>query len=203
MTKFFAALCLAFGLMTGSAQAIEIGKIAPDITFKDINGTEHSISGLQGKTVVLEWTNDSCPFVQKFYNGGDMQRLQAEAIAKPNTIWITINSGAEGQQGHIASDDDAKKFVAEKKIASTAYVRDVTGAFGKLYGAKTTPHMFVINPEGKLVYQGAIDSIKSADAEDIAKATNYVTLALEAVANRTLPANTSTEPYGCNVKYAK
>lgn len=204
MTKIFATLCLVFGLAAGSASAaVEIGKTAPDITFKDVNGAEHSISGFKGKTVVLEWTNEGCPFVQKFYKVGEMQRLQKEAVARENTVWITINSGAEGQQGYLASDDDAKKFVAEHKLSSTAYVRDVNGEFGKLYGAKTTPHMFVINADGNVVYQGAIDSIKSVDSDDIAKATNYVTSALDAVATGKLPENTSTEPYGCNVKYAK
>lgn len=204
MTKFFATLCLVFGLAAGSASAaVEIGKAAPDITFKDINGVEHSISGLKGKTVILEWTNDGCPFVQKFYKVGEMQRLQKEAVARENTVWITINSGAEGEQGYLASDDAAKKFVADHKLSSTAYVRDVNGEFGKLYGAKTTPHMFVINADGNVVYQGAIDSIKSVDSEDIAKATNYVSAALDAVAAGKLPEHTSTEAYGCNVKYAK
>lgn len=206
MTKLLATLCLvlglAFGVSADAHAAVESGKPAPDISFTDIDGATHSIAALKGKTIILEWTNDGCPFVQKFYKVGEMQRLQKEATARENTVWFTINSGAKGEQGYLESDEAAKKFIADNGFASTAYVRDVTGAFGKLYGAKTTPHMYVINPEGVLVYQGAIDSIKSVDSDDIAKATNYLTEALKAVDAGTLPTHTSTEAYGCNVKYA-
>lgn len=204
MTKIIATLSLVLALFTGAANAaVENGKTAPDITFTDINGVEHSIAGFKGKTVILEWTNDGCPFVQKFYKVGEMQRLQKEITARENTVWVTINSGAAGEQGYLESDEAAKKFVADHKFASTAYVRDVNGDFGKLYGAKTTPHMYVINADGVLVYQGAIDSIKSVDSDDIAKATNYVTAALDAIAKGETPSVASSEAYGCNVKYAK
>lgn len=201
MKQFFAATLLALALIAGPVSAAEIGKPAPDHSFTDINGNAHKLSAFKGKTVVLEWTNPECPFVKKFYEAKEMQRVQAEALKDSNVVWFTINSGATGKQGHL-DQEAAKKYVTEHGVNSTAYVVDTTGAFGKLYGAKTTPHMFVIDKDGVLVYQGAIDSIKSFDQEDIAKADNYVLKALTALKDSKKIEHSSTEPYGCGVKYA-
>ncbi len=202
MKKLFAALAVV-GLMAagGAHAAVETGKPAPDFKFTDINGVEHSIAGFKGKNVILEWTNPGCPFVVKFYKNGDMAKFQEEALKTPDTVWISINSSAVGKEGHLTVEEAKKQFAENFK--STAYVIDASGEFGKLYGAKTTPHMFVIDKEGVLRYQGAIDSIKSFDSEDIAKADNYVLDALDAIATGAGVAVSSTEPYGCSVKYAE
>jgi peroxiredoxin len=203
MKKFLAALAVAAAFTVAPAMAeVTIGQPAPDHSFKDVNGVEHSIAGFKGKTVVLEWTNPGCPFVKKYYDKGDMQRVQGEAKANPDLVWVAINSSADGKEGSFASDEEAKKAVTEAGFKGDAYVRDNSGAFGKLYGAKTTPHMFVIDKDGNVAYAGAIDSIKSADQADIAKADNHVLKALEALAKGEKPAVSSTEPYGCGVKYA-
>jgi peroxiredoxin len=203
MKKFLAALTVAAAFAVAPAMAeVTIGQPAPDHTFKDINGVEHSIAGFKGKTIVLEWTNPGCPFVQKFYKGGDMQKFQAETLVDTDVVWIAVNSSADGKEGSFATDEEAKKAVEAAGFKGTAYVRDPSGAFGKLYGAKTTPHMFVIDTKGNVAYAGAYDSIKSADGADIAKAENYVDSALNALAAGEMPETTSTEPYGCGVKYA-
>lgn len=203
MKKLFAAVAIVAALVTGSAHAdVEIGKPAPDYTFKDISGVEHTISKLKGKIVVLEWSNPGCPFVHKFYDKSDMPHIQTEAKKNADVVWIAINSSGKDKEGYFANDEDAKKWVSDNKFAGDAYVLDTAGAFGKLYGAKTTPHMFVINKEGNVAYAGAIDSIKSPDSADIAKADNYVLQALTAIAAGKEPATTSTESYGCGVKYA-
>ena len=201
MKKLLCAAFLAVALLAGSANAAEIGKTAPDYTFKDIKGNEHKISEFKGKTVILEWTNPGCPFVKKFYDANEMQRVQTVALKDTNVVWFTINSSAPGKEGHLTTEE-AAKYVADHKAAQTAYVLDPTGAFGKLYGAKTTPHMFVIDKEGKLAYQGAIDSIKGFDPAEIPKATNYVLEALKALKEGKQPTVTSTPSYGCSVKYA-
>lgn len=203
MKKLLSALAIIGALITGSAHAgVEIGKPAPDFTFKDITGAEHTLSKFKGKTVVLEWTNPGCPFVVKFYKDGHMQKFQEQAKQDPNVVWIAINSSAEGKEGYFASDEEAQKAITEKGFKGTAYVRDPSGAFGKAFGAQVTPHMFVINAEGNVAYAGAIDSIKSADSADIEKADNYVMNALASLAKNEAVAVTSTEPYGCSVKYA-
>lgn len=203
MKTFFSALALVAALFVAAPAAhaaVESGKPAPDFKFTDIAGKEHSIAGFKGKTVVLEWTNPGCPFVKKFYEADAMQKLQGDATAN-GVVWITINSSAKGKEGAL-SKEEAAKYVSDHVVKSTTYVVDESGEFGKLYGAKTTPHMFVINKDGVVVYQGAIDSIKSADAADIAKADNYVTAAIEAANKGEMPRVTSAAPYGCNVKYA-
>lgn len=203
MKKIFTALCFAAMLAAGAAAhaEVQIGKPAPDITFKDVKGVERSIKGLQGQTVVLEWSNPGCPFVHKFYDSGMMQKFQQTQYKNLPITWIAINSSAEGKEGYFATDAEAQKWLDKEKFAGAAYVRDPSGAFGKLYGAKATPHMFVISAKGDMVYQGAIDNIKSADATDIAKADNFVLKALQGLAEGRTPEVTSTDPYGCSVKY--
>lgn len=190
-------------LMTEARAEVTINTPAPDVTFTDINGTEHSIAGFKGKTVVLEWHNPQCPFVKKFYKNSDMPRFQKEATADESVIWISVNSGAEGEQGYFASAEDAQAYLTETGAAPTAYVVDASGEFGRAFGAKTTPHMFVIDPEGMVVYQGAIDNKASADPADISDATNYVMKALHDLKNGYAVADQSTQPYGCSVKYGK
>lgn len=182
------------------AEIAVVGQPAPDVTFTDTRGVEHSISGFKGNIVVLEWTNPECPFDKKHYDTGNMQRLQKEAT-EAGVVWIAVNSGAEGKQGHFATDAEAQAYVTERGANMTAYTRDVSGAFGHAYGAKTTPHMFVIDANGTLAYSGAIDSIPSAQYEDVEKAENYVMAAVKALQAGEAVAVPTTKPYGCSVKY--
>lgn len=203
MSKLLAGLFLAAGLITGiltSAVAqIENGKPAPDFTLADSSGNQVSLPQFKGKFVVLEWLNYDCPFVMKHYNSGNMQNLQKTWTGKGVT-WLSIISSAPEQQGYYEAAD-VNRLNAQKKASPTAILLDPAGTAGKLYGAQTTPHMFVIDPQGVLVYQGAIDDIRSTNPDDVAKAKNYVSAALdEAMAGK--PVSTpSTKSYGCSVKY--
>jgi hypothetical protein len=193
-------LATALAVFAGTTQAaVEVGQPAPDFKLTDINGKSYQLSDLKGKTVVLEWVNPECPFVMKHYGSGNMPKLQKAAVAD-GVVWLTINSGRPGAQGDYDATK-AKAWMKETGAASTAYFRDQSGAVGRLYAAKTTPHMYVITPTGTLAYQGAIDSIRSAETSDIAKATNYVTAALTAVKEGQPVKITSSQPYGCSVKY--
>lgn len=186
-----------YGVKAGAEVAI--GEAAPDFTLTDVLGNEHSLSDFEGKYVVLEWINHGCPFVKKFYDAGEMQRLQKK-YTDMGVIWLAICSSKPGSQGYYTPEDAAR--VSEEKGANhTAYLYDAPGDVGRLYGALVTPHMYVINPEGTLIYQGAIDSIRSANAADIERAENYVVSALtQAMAGEEV-ATTTSRPYGCSVKY--
>jgi peroxiredoxin len=186
-----------FALAT--AHAAELGKPAPAFKAKNVKGEDVSLADFKGKIVVLEWNNPECPFVKKHYGSGHMQKLQ-ESYTGKGVVWLTVNSSAAGKQGHLDAATAAEK-VAALGSKATAYLLDGDGAVGKAYGAKVTPHLFVINKDGTLVYDGAIDSIKSPKPEDIAKAENYVTKALDAVLAGQPVATAKTEPYGCGVKY--
>ena len=179
--------------------AVEPGQQAPDFTLNDSKGQPRKLSEFRGKVVVLEWLNHDCPFVKKHYSGGNMQKLQKEYTAK-DVIWLSIISSAPGKQGHRTgpqADADTK----DKNASPTSVLLDPAGEVGQKYEAKTTPEMFVIDKEGKVIYAGAIDSIKSTDSADIAKAENYVRQALDAaLAGKPVP-TPSTRPYGCSVKY--
>lgn len=195
-----AALALTLGV-TAQARDVVTGQPAPDFTATDSNGVEHSLSDFADGTVVLEWTNHDCPFVKKHYTKStNMQALQEVATAGGVT-WLKVVSSAPGRQGHVTAEE-ANAIEADRGSNATAVLLDPTGDVGRLYGAKTTPHMYVIN-EGALVYQGAIDSNDSARASAIPGATNYVADALAAIAAGQSPAVTETEAYGCSVKYAK
>jgi len=172
---------------------------APDFTAKDSQGGEKTLSQLKGKYVVLEWFNDGCPYVKKHYNSQNMQKLQKKYVDK-GVVWLTILSSAPGKQGHREAGE-INALMKEKKASPTAVLLDPQGKVGSLYAAKTTPHMFVINPGGDIIYQGAIDSTASFDPGDIPQSTNYVDQALsEAMAGK--PVSTAaTTPYGCSVKY--
>lgn len=190
-----AALSLAAPLMASPTT----GASAPDFTAVDSNGVMHSLSDFSGKTVVLEWTNDGCPYVKKHYGAGNMQAIQKSAAAD-DVVWLSVISSAPGKQGHV-DGAGANAIVAKHGAAPSAVLLDEAGDLGRLYGAQTTPHMYVINGSGDLVYQGAIDSNRSANPATIAGATNYVTAALDAVKAGQAPAKAQTQPYGCSVKY--
>jgi peroxiredoxin len=191
---------LALLVAAGTAFAApQIGQPAPEFTLTDSNGQSHNLSDFKGKFVVLEWLNHGCPFVQKHYDGGNMQGLQKEYTGK-DVVWLSIASSAPGKQGHM-SPEETNKTKEEKGSAATAVLLDEDGAVGRLYDAKVTPHMFVVDPEGALIYMGAIDDVKSTDAADIAGAKNYVKQALdEAMASKPVSEPT-TAAYGCGIKY--
>ncbi|MGA0850373.1 MAG: thioredoxin family protein [Chthoniobacterales bacterium] len=194
--KSTVALIIAAGTAVAAPQ---VGQPAPEFTLTDSNGTSHNLSDFKGKFVVLEWLNHGCPFVQKHYDGGNMQGLQKEYTGK-DVVWLSIVSSAPGKQGHM-SPEETNKTKEEKGSAATAILIDEDGTVGKLYDAKVTPELYVINPEGVLVYMGAIDDKKSVDAADVAGAKNYVKQALdEAMAGQPVSEPTTTA-YGCSVKY--
>jgi len=191
---------LALAPLAQAAEAL-VDKPAPDFTLPDSNGKSHSLSDYKGKIVVLEWLNHGCPFVKKHYNSGQMQKLQ-ETYGKKGVIWFSIISSAPGKQGYC-TPEQANELIKEKKATPTALLLDPDGNVGKLYGAKTTPHMYIITSDGVLVYNGAIDDIRSTNVEDIAKAKNYVQIGLdEVMAGKEVSTKTSV-PYGCSVKYKK
>lgn len=179
--------------------AVDVGKPAPDFAVKDIAGKEVSISDLKGKIVVLEWTNPGCPFVKKYYSQGDMQQLQDTYTTK-GVQWIRVNSSAEGKEGN-QTVEEAQALVKDQKVAATATILDPDGTIGHLYDAKTTPHMFIIGKDGNIAYMGAIDSVRSPDPKDIAKAEPYVAEALDALLAGKAVKTPVTQPYGCGVKY--
>jgi peroxiredoxin len=190
---------LVLSLNFPSFAAVEPGEVAPDFTLTDSKGTSHKLSDFRGKLVVLEWLNHECPFVKKHYSGGNMQKLQQEYTAK-GVVWLSIISSAPGKQGH-RTGPQAEADTKDKNAAPTAVLLDPSGEVGKKYDAKTTPEMFVLDKEGKILYAGAIDSIKSTDSADIAKAENHVRQALDAaLAGQPVP-KPKTTPYGCSVKY--
>jgi peroxiredoxin len=176
-----------------------IDRQAPDFTLTDAEGNTHSLSDFEGKHVVLEWINFDCPFVKKHYKSSNMQNLQ-ESYTNKDVVWLTVCSSAPGKQGYF-SGQELQARISEHKLKSTAYLLDTDGKVGRAYEAKTTPHMYVINPEGVLVYAGAIDSKRSTKAADIPGAVNYVKEALDAsLAGGEVKTRMST-PYGCSVKY--
>ena len=197
-------LCGAlFSLTAFPAHAAEalVGQKAPDFTLQGADGKPHSLGDYAGKFIVLEWTNPQCPFVKKFYNSDTMQKLQTEETGK-GVVWLRINSGAPGHDGY-QTVADLSSYISDNHVAATQSLLDPTGKVGHMYGARNTPQMFVIDPQGKLIYAGGIDNRPSPNPDDIAGATNYVTTALdEAMAGK--PVTTPTAPpYGCSVKYAR
>ena len=179
--------------------ASKAGVMAPDFTLTDTHGNSHSLSDFRGQTVVLEWTNHECPYVKKHYESGNMQQLQADATAD-GVVWLTILSSAPGKQGHT-SPEEANDIIRKHGAKATARLLDYNGTVGRLYDAKTTPEMFIIDAEGMIQYDGAIDDRPSFNPKSLDGATNYVTATLRAMANGDEIAVTSTPPYGCSVKY--
>ena len=200
MIKTVLTTCGVLAVTAGLCfSALQVGQNAPDFSLKDTNGKTQKLSSYRGKYVVLEWYQPDCPFVRKHYGSGNMQKLQKEYTAK-GVVWLSIDSSAPGQEGNY----DAAKlnaFAARDGAARTALMIDLDGKVGHLYGAKTTPDMYVIDPSGKLIYQGAIDNKRSTDVADVNTATNYVEAALDAALSGKSVATAATAPYGCSVKY--
>jgi peroxiredoxin len=200
-TMIAASLALVVAATPVTTHASRVGAPAPDFTGTDTRGQVHNLSDFKGKWVVLEWHNEGCPYVKKHYGGQNMQTLQKEWTAK-GVVWLTILSSGAGQQGHMDAAQ-ATAYFAQQDAAPTAILLDPSGDIGRRYDAKTTPHMFVIGPDGALVYNGAIDDKPSTDKADLATASNYVSAALsDGMAGKTISAATS-RPYGCGIKYAK
>ncbi len=197
-TLTLAVVATIAGAFMASA-ALTTGEKAPNFTGTDDTGASHQLSDFKGKYVVLEWLNHGCPFVKKHYNSGNMQALQKE-LTEQGVIWLGIVSSKEGAQGYMTAQKSTKTR-ADKDKSATAILLDKDGTIGRLYGAVATPEMFVIDPEGILIYQGAIDSISSTRESDIPKATNYVLAAYNAHVNGDPIAKTDTKPYGCSIKY--
>ncbi|MEP7078135.1 MAG: thioredoxin family protein [Chthoniobacterales bacterium] len=184
-----------------AADSPPVGSAAPNVSVIDSKGKTQTVSQYKGKYVVLEWFNPECPFVKKHYGSGNMQKLQQEFTGK-GVVWLTIDSSAPGTEGSL-TPEQANKTMADWKGHSTALLLDSDGKAGRAYGAKNTPHMFVVNPEGKVIYEGAIDSKASPNPADIPSSTNYVKVALdESMAGKTV-GTPSSRPYGCSVKYGK
>jgi peroxiredoxin len=196
-TMLLASAVAAFVLPAAAAPVV--GEAAPAFTATDADGKTVNLSDYAGKTVVLEWTNAKCPYVVKHYGAGNMQKTQAQAAAD-GAVWLSVISSAEGKQGYLTGEQ-AKANAAETKATPTAILLDAKGEVGRAYEAKTTPHMFVISGEGKLVYAGGIDDKPTADAADIPGAKNFVLAALDDVKNGRPVATPESEPYGCSVKY--
>ena len=182
-----------------TSATVRVGSPAPNFTAKTSTGQTVSLSDYKGKVVVLEWTNHECPFVVKHYSTGNMQKLQQEAKAK-GVVWFSVVSSAPGQQGFVTAEQ-ANAVVKEKKASPTAVLLDPAGTLGKLYGARTTPHMFVIDKAGQLQYMGAIDDAPSLANQDVTKANNYVRAALGQIMAGQKVTTSTTQPYGCSVKY--
>lgn len=198
--KFVVVLFSFLTLLSSSVQAdVQTGQPAPEFNLNDTNGNSKFLSNLKGSYVVLEWYNPDCPFVKKHYESGNMQALQKE-FAEKGVVWLLISSSAAGKEGNYSAQQ-FNEILKEQKVTDATLLLDPNGEVGKLYGAKTTPHMFIINPKGDVIYQGAIDDKASADPADIASSKNYVRDALsEAMAGGEVAMNT-TKSYGCSVKY--
>lgn len=214
MTNSMTRIIFAFGLLalgtqsiaraetkeeTETPQVATVGEKAPDFTLMDAQGKKHTLKQYAGHYVVLEWVNFGCPFVKKHYDSDNMQALQAAFTGK-EVVWLSICSSAPGKQGHFEGEELAKQIEAHGSKAA-AYLTDAEGTVGRAYGAKTTPHMFVIDPKGTLIYAGAIDDKPSTDKADIKGASNYVSTALDAAMAGKKVETAVTQAYGCSVKY--
>ncbi len=201
MNRFFAVLGIAALLFAAvpAWAAPAVGSAAPDFTATDIDGKSFKLSERKGKIVVLEWSNHECPYVVKHYSSGNMQKTQKAAL-DTGVEWVTIVSSAPGRQGHVSAED-AKKIATEAGASFTAKILDASGEIGRAYDAKTTPHMFVIDKDGTLVYAGAIDDDPSPNPESALTAKNYVLAALADLAGGKPVATPTTQSYGCAVKY--
>ncbi len=198
MIGFF-CLIVFVALARPSEAYVDINSPAPDFTLTDSTGQQRSLSDYQGKYVVLEWVNYDCPFVKKHYDSENMQNLQAQFVAQ-NVVWLSINSSAEGKQGNF-TPQEINARIEEQSATPSSYLIDTDGTVGNLYEAQTTPHMFVVNPDGVLIYQGAIDSDDGFDPAGIADADNYVLNALNQAMSGVSVTDSETKSYGCSVKY--
>ncbi len=202
MKSIFAATVFAsaLALTASSAFAATVGQAAPAFSLSDTSGKTVNLADFKGKTVVLEWTNPDCPFVQKHYSSANMQGTQKDASDKA-VVWLTVNSTAREHQDYKAPAAMAQ-WMQTQKAAATATLMDADGKVGKAYGARTTPHMYVVNAAGTLVYAGGIDNKPSANPADVAGATNHVKAALAEVTAGKAVTTASTKPYGCSIKYS-
>ena len=200
-TLLVSIICASISLLAASAAnaAATVGQPAPAFTLSDTNGKTVNLTDYKGKTVVLEWHNPECPFVKKHYDSANMQGLQSR-YTKDDVVWLAVSSTEPGHQDY-KKPDVMNAILKTSKASPTAYLMDESGATGKNYGAKTTPHMYVINGQGTLVYAGGIDDKRSANIADVKIAKNFVSAALDEMkAGKAISVSTST-PYGCNVKY--
>jgi len=198
--QFFQMTLIILALYAcGSGAAPRVGEPAPDFEGVDTRGEVHRLADYRGKIVVLEWTNHDCPFVRKHYGAGNMQDQQREAAAQ-GVVWLSVISSAPGKQGHV-SPQEADELTRKRDAHPDAVILDPEGKIGRSYAAKTTPHMFIIDAAGTLVYMGGIDSISSANPDDIPRATQYVRVALQEMAAGKPVSSAVTKPYGCSVKY--
>jgi hypothetical protein len=194
------AIAAGLAMVCASALALKPGEQAPDFKGVDSNGKVQTLAQYRGKYVVLEWANKGCPFEQKHYKSGNMERLQREWTAK-GVVWLSVISSAPGQDGYVTPPEE-NEYLRTMKAAPSAAILDPSGMIGRLYSAKTTPDMFVIDPQGRLVYEGAIDDQPTPDPASLNGAKNYVSAALEAsMAGRPVEVAV-TRSYGCSVKYA-
>lgn len=197
--KLMTALMILLSLTNLAVAEVRPNTAAPDFTLKDMNGADRKLSDFKGKYVVLEWFNKDCPYVKKHYGGSNMQNLQKTYTDK-GVVWLTVFSSAKGKQGY-EEPSDAVKTHKDLKSSSSFLLADGGGKVGLLYGAKTTPHMYIINPEQKVIYTGAIDDNSSSDPAVIGSSKNYVAQALDASMSGKVVAVQNAKPYGCNVKY--
>ena len=198
--KHLFPIVAAIVLAAPAFAAPQVGTQAPNFRLTDTNGKAVTLGQFKGKVVVIEWNNPACPFVKKHYESGNMQKTQA-AARRNGVVWLTVNSSAAGKQGHV-SGAQANAFVTAQKAQPTAYLLDHNGVVGKSYGAVTTPHMYIVDKGGKLVYAGGIDDKPTPNKADVAAARNHVLAALsELKAGKAVSVPTS-RPYGCSVKYA-
>ncbi|QBY03552.1 redoxin domain-containing protein [Thalassotalea sp. HSM 43] len=179
--------------------AAKVDTPAPDFSLVNTKGEQVNLSDYKGKYVILEWTNHLCPYVQKHYDSDNMQTLQRKYTGQ-DVVWLSIISSAEGKQGYV-TPSEADELTTSRNAAPSQVLFDESGDVGKLYGAKTTPHMYIITPDGMLRYAGAIDSIKSAKQADIGKAENYLDVGMQSLMAGQSVAKKVTPPYGCSVKY--
>ena len=186
-------------VLSANVSAAKIEDAAPAFTLQNSQGEAVSLSDYKGKYVILEWTNHQCPYVVKHYGSDNMQSLQKK-YTDEDVVWLSIISSAPGKQGYVSAEE-ANQLSADRNAAPTHVLFDPEGEVGKMYAAKTTPHMYIIDQEGELRYAGAIDSIKSANPADIPKAVNYVSASMNALNSGKSPEKTLTPPYGCSIKY--
>lgn len=199
MKKSLLAILATSVFSLNAIAGVSVGAPAPDFALTDLNGKAVKLSDFKGKHVVLEWHNPACPFVVKHYDSGNMPGLQVKYDAK-DTVWLAVNSTNRDHQDY-RNNDKMKAYLGEKKSSPDFYLPDLDGKVGKNYGAKTTPHMYVINPAGTLVYAGAIDDKPSTQQADIKTAHNYLVAALDESRGGKPVSKTTSIPYGCSVKY--
>ena len=199
MRKLALVLATAIAVVAPPAIAATVGQPAPDFSAPDLSGKSVKLSDFRGKFVVLEWTNPECPYVRRHYDSGNMPSLQKEVAAK-DVVWVAVNSSSPSS-GEFTTPENMAKWLAAKGAAPKTTLIDQDGKVGRLYGARTTPHMYVIDPQGRLVYAGAIDDKRWASAAETKSAKNHVRAALgEAMAGKPVSVS-ATSPYGCSVKY--